>query len=36
MPSAECTLCFGIGHVVITHHPTVWMDCPHTYSKDQT
>lgn len=33
---AACTLCFGVGHVVITHHPTVWMDCPHTYWKDQT
>ena len=36
MPSVECALCFGVGHVVITHQPTVWMDCPHTYWKDQT
>lgn len=31
-----CPLCLDHGEVVITHYPTVWMDCPHTYWKDQT
>lgn len=31
-----CQLCHDHGEVVITHNPTVWMDCPHTYWKDQT
>lgn len=36
MPSVECSLCCDVGHVIITHHPTVWMNCPHTIWKDQT
>lgn len=34
MRSAECPICSGVGHVIITHHPTVWMDCPHIIWKD--
>lgn len=30
----DCTLCHGVGAVVITHEPTVWMDCPHLIWKD--
>lgn len=30
------SLCHDHGEVVITHNPTVWMECPHTYWKDQT
>lgn len=31
-----CPLCHDHGEVVIAHNQTVWMDCPHTYWKDQT
>lgn len=32
---SPCPLCLDRDEVVITHNPTVWMDCPHTYWKDQ-
>lgn len=30
----DCILCRGIGAVIITNNPTVWMDCPHLIWKD--
>lgn len=31
-----CPLCHDIGVVPLTQNPTVWIQCPHTYTKDKS